>query len=78
MAPLRVLSHFTFTFAFQSRLSSARPVLSLYDPLVRLPLSFQLTLAIYLVCLHIFPYSTTQQLFFASLPLWLSAWEHLP
>ena len=77
-APLRALSRFTFAFAFPSRLSSARPVLSLYDPLVRLPLSFQLTLAIYLVCLYIFPYSTTQQRFFASLPLRLSAWEHLP
>jgi hypothetical protein len=78
-APLwRLCARFTFGFAFPSRLSSTRPVLSLYDPLVRFPLSFQLTLAIYFACLHIFPYSTTQRLFFASLPLRLSTWEHLP
>ncbi|KAG2747995.1 hypothetical protein P692DRAFT_20735210 [Suillus brevipes Sb2] len=32
-APLHALSRLTFVFAFPSRLSSARPVLSLYDPL---------------------------------------------
>jgi hypothetical protein len=77
-APLRALSRLTFAFAFPSHLSSARPVLSLYDPLVHFPLSFQLTLAIYYTYLHIFPYYTTQRVFFTSLPLWLSAWEHLP
>ncbi|KAG2738213.1 hypothetical protein P692DRAFT_20759331 [Suillus brevipes Sb2] len=34
MAPLRALSRLTFMFTFLSRLSSACPVLSLYDPLV--------------------------------------------
>ncbi|KAG2752472.1 hypothetical protein P692DRAFT_201803058 [Suillus brevipes Sb2] len=32
-APLCALSRFTFAFAFPSRLSSARPIQSLYDPL---------------------------------------------
>jgi hypothetical protein len=65
MAPLRALSRFTFAFAFPSSLSSVRPVLSLYDPLVRFPLSFQLTLAIYILRLftHISIFYNTTTLF---------------